>query len=799
MAGELFINGRLVDIDQEAPFPLTFNISDIKDLNARKGNKSKTITLPGTKNNTALMLSVFTLSATESISTSDSDFVDFDPSIKAEAQYYQNGLLEFNGVAQLMSCKLMNGIWSFEITLVSDTIDYISRLAKIKVNELGFSEYNHSLTLADQQDTWNGIIQLNGSPSTNQDSQGWTGRGYYYGLIDYGFTRPAPSTFSVENIPPQVFCYEILEKAFAYCGITWSSQFLESQLFKKLLLAYPGGDLPTISTAQADNDSLFSTENNNLSGYIFDFNKKGISNLGVLSNNLTFYKAGSIGAFTDEYDCTINQDNLNQAQSTSPLSFVAASEGLFRVNYVGDHDVSFTISGTNGSGVYDIGYNFTLRLITYKNNVLVSSDVIYSQSANTTATTTNINFSFDYSRDINLLINDSLSFRLALIVYELDVSRNGITQGSLNFQVTSNTADLNVLKKPQQLSAGGTVYMDAFLPDMTCDQFLKGLITAFNLYVKPSNADATILEIEPLADFYNSSGDAIDWSEKLDRSQEIKIEPTINFSAKNYKFNFEQEDDYWNNRYYEDIKKQYGSFLVQSQSQFAINDTEFKLPFSQKLLATIPGDSPASFTDLIVPRSFQIKFNEDGTSAIEKKKGKPFIVQLGGLRAGAWTHRDESNVDNAEVSYPYVGHLDSLDSPTFDFNFGVPDYVFWSTNNYTTNNLYLYHEKFIKELISRFGKQVSCSVMLRPSDINSLDFRNLINIDGVVYRLLKVNDYQSGKNISTTVELIRIIQGEGIQTTIVQPPYDPYSEYGFITEDSQDIITEDGTILTIEV
>jgi hypothetical protein len=801
MAGELFINGRLVDIDQDAPFPLTFNISDIKDLNARKGNNSKTITLPGTRNNTSLMLSVYTLSATDSISTTDSDFVDFDPSIKAEAQYYQNGLLEFNGVAQLMSCKLMNGIWSFEITLVSDTIDYISRLAKIKVNELGFSEYNHALTYANQQDTWNGTIQLNGSPSSNQDSQGWTGRGYYYGLIDYGFTRPAPSTFSVENIPPQVFCYEILEKAFAYCGITWSSQFLESQLFKKLLLAYTGGDLPTISTAQSINDSLFSTENNNLSGYIFNINRKG-----WLNNNFVFFFIPHISylpawtsSFYDDYYCTINQDNLNQAQSTSPLSFIAASEGLFTINYTGDHDVSLIILGANGSGAYDIRYDFNVKLHIYKNNVLISSDVVYSQSAQSTSTTTNINFSFDYSRQINLLINDSLSFRLELYVTSATVSRTGITQASLNFQVTSNTADLNILKNSQELSAGGTVHLDAFLPDMTCDQFLKGLITAFNLYVKPSNADATILEIEPLADFYNSSGDAIDWSEKLDRSQEIKIEPTINFSAKNYKFNFEQEDDYWNNRYFEDIKKQYGSFLVQSQSQFAINDTEFKLPFSQKLLATIPGDSPASFTDLIVPRSFQIKFNEDGTSAIEKKKGKPFIVQLGGLRTGNWTHRDESNVDNAEASYPYVGHLDSLDSPTFDFNFGVPDYVFWSTDNYTTNNLYIYHEKFIKELISRFGKQVSCSVMLRPSDINSLDFRNLINIDGVVYRLLKVSDYQSGKNTSTTVELIRIIQGEGIQTTIVQPPYDPYSEYGFITEDSQDIITEDGTILTIEV
>jgi hypothetical protein len=121
--------------------------------------------------------------------------------------------------------------------------------------------------------------------------------------------------------------------------------------------------------------------------------------------------------------------------------------------------------------------------------------------------------------------------------------------------------------------------------------------------------------------------------------------------------------------------------------------------------------------------------------------------------------------------------------------------VFWSTSNYPTNNLYLYHEKFIKELISRFGKQVTCSVMLRPSDINSLDFRNLIQIDGVVYRLLKVSDYQSGKNVSTVVELIRIIEGEGIQTTIVTPPYDPYTDpEARFTEDSQTRLTEDGQI-----
>ena len=755
MAGELFINGRLVDINQDAPFPLTFNISDIKDLNARKGNKSKTITLPGTKNNTSLMLSVFTLSATDKISNADSDFVDFDPSIKAEAQYYQNGLLEFNGVAQLMSCKLLNGIWSFDITLVSDTIDYISRLTKIKVNELGFSEYNHALTYNNQQDTWNGIIQLNGSPSSNQDSQGWTGRGYYYGLIDYGFTRPAPSTFGVEHIPPQVFCYEILEKAFNYAGITWDSNFLESQLFKKLLMAYPGGDLPTITQAQADNDSSFTEEQNNTSGKIINGTTQNNGSGLWFLNDLTLF---------DDYDGSVTQDNLGQIQSTSPIQFVAASDGLFTINYVGDHDVTFTTGGTLMYG------NYKVKLLIFKNNIQISDDLIYQGVLDGNLTGYSVTYSFDYTRQINLLINDTLTFKIVYQLTQAQIIGGATGLQGITTEIVSNIATLDILKQPQTLTAGGTVYLDAFLPDMTCDQFLKGIITAFNLYVKPSTADPTILEIEPLADFYNASGDAIDWTYKLDRSKDITIEPTINFSSKNYKFNFEQDDDYWNTRYLDDVQKQYGSFLIQSQSQFATSDTQFKLPFSQKLLVRIPEDSPSSFTDLIVPRSFQVKFNEDGTSLIEKKKGKPFIVQLGGLRTGAWTHRDENGVSNAETDYPYVGHLNSLDSPTFDFNFGVPDYVFWSTSNYPTNNLYLYHEKFIKELISRFGKQVTCSVMLRPSDINSLDFRNLIQIDGVVYRLLKVSDYQSGKNVSTVVELIRIIEGEGIQTTIVTPP-----------------------------
>ena len=118
MAGELFINDRLIDIDQALPFPLTFNIADIRDVSARKGNKSKTITIPGTNANSAIFRSIFLLTYSDERTTTNSVILDFDPSIKATARYYNNGILEFNGIAQLQECRLNDGTWSFDLTLV---------------------------------------------------------------------------------------------------------------------------------------------------------------------------------------------------------------------------------------------------------------------------------------------------------------------------------------------------------------------------------------------------------------------------------------------------------------------------------------------------------------------------------------------------------------------------------------------------------------------------------------------------------------------------------------------------------
>ena len=53
--------------------------------------------------------------------------------------------------------------------------------------------------------------------------------------------------------------------------------------------------------------------------------------------------------------------------------------------------------------------------------------------------------------------------------------------------------------------------------------------------------------------------------------------------------------------------------------------------------------------------------------------------------------------------------------------------------------------------------------MLNSSIINQLDFKKLILIDGVVYRLQSIKDFDPGKQQSTEIELIRILQGDSAQ------------------------------------
>ncbi|MFN9912587.1 MAG: hypothetical protein ACK53L_08385, partial [Pirellulaceae bacterium] len=104
---------------------------------------------------------------------------------------------------------------------------------------------------------------------------------------------------------------------------------------------------------------------------------------------------------------------------------------------------------------------------------------------------------------------------------------------------------------------------------------------------------------------------------------------------------------------------------------------------------------------------------------------------------------DTGNLITNLTYYGYGGHLDDPDAPTADINFGVPKEIYFSLAvSYPTANLYnAYWSPYIAEISDKDSKLLSCYVYLRIEDIYSLDFSKLIYIDGSLWRLNKVIDY----------------------------------------------------------
>ena len=79
-------------------------------------------------------------------------------------------------------------------------------MVDITVAELGWSAYDHTLSVANIQASWIAA----------------TGSGYFYPLIDFGFTDNTLS-YKTNELRAYVYKKEIIEKCFAHIGLTMTS------------------------------------------------------------------------------------------------------------------------------------------------------------------------------------------------------------------------------------------------------------------------------------------------------------------------------------------------------------------------------------------------------------------------------------------------------------------------------------------------------------------------------------------------------------------------------------------------
>jgi hypothetical protein len=691
--------GFELDLVEGVATPLNYSISDIREPNTRKRNFSKEIVLPGTSNNMEFFKGAFnfTLSGTGAF---------FDPTIQVNAELFKDDFVVMRGLIQLKSVTVNNGSVTFQVLIYSEAVDVFLTLSNIKVSELDWSTYTHTLSKTNIENTW---ATSNGS-------------GYYYPMIDKG-NRPSNLVWRTTDFVPYVYLREAFIKCFEFAGVGISGSFVNSARFSQVLFGYGGGEIVSIP------DSVAAGRQVQLSN---------IEMLGTFNPN--FINPNALG-FNLGFNVPVNDSLISSATEIDGINQWA--NGIFTAQYSGQYNFTFNLNGVrfnfssasqmflstavlrvfrNNQFFQDIPVNLAY---TFPNNYVdldfSAIDPLTLDLQTGEQIRTEIVFTFLSSENINLTINDTT------------------ISGVIQFDFVSTG-----------ISDGDDVVINRFLPDMTCADLVMNTFRQFNLYMTDINEDT--VEILPFPNFYNPTNQFDDWSELVDLGKDIIVKPAANEYGKRVKFTFAEINESDAVTYFDRWAKRYGDYIHNQGSYFAKDDKEIKLGWG----TVIPYDLGIT-DDLIVPR-FYI---QDGTN---QKTCKAVARVMNRLPQQAipsgWTFQNAAETSPTNpTTYPLVHHFNSLGNPTFDLNFMLVDELFYvATIATTVNSFSEYYFDMINEIVSPESKLVELYVRLTPKDIKNLNFKRLKMIDGALFRLNKIIDFDTEIQATTKVELIKVLR-----------------------------------------
>jgi len=731
MTDLLLVNGIELDLKEGSPVPLNFSIADAKEPQSRKRNFSKEITLQGTQRNLNFFSSTYQLDLTSLDGLALEGF-RFDTTQSTRCIYYKGGTEAFRGMFQLKEVVIINGNYEFKCQLYTDIIDLYQRLKQITCDELGWDEYTHILSLTNVERSWDVGVVVNGSNVSNFTGGMPDGFGYIYGLAEYGYSRTTTTHFALNQLAPLVYVRETFLKCLEVLGLTHNSTFLDSQRFRSLIWGFGGGK-PFELTAGEIANRLVNIDSQG--GGSQQYNSSllplpggiGTINYDMLSYDVT---GGGASIITDSSFQLTRPTNGTQAFIT------VGATGNYRINW----RQALQLTVFTDASIVDVNF-LTQNYIIRVNGV---QRVVRSFSLSTVGT-----YSYSPVDDLSLNAGD-------IVTIEMDITFSYITVFATYFSLsfywdgTGQDYQLTFSSIDTELIEGSTINLSRAIPKLKASDFFAGVIKMFNLYFGEPDENG-VVKIEPFSDYYEPINSFDDWTDLVDLSKEIRIKPTSTIEGRRYLFEFEEDNDYYNKKYREDWAENYGNRDLDVPSPFQVGDKIYKLPFSHG----IPTDIISGF---VIPTIINI---DPATNLVIPFKGKPKIYQYNGMKSGNWrlTNVLDPTITFANyTTYPSLHHFDDWENPTFDLNFKLPRELYYTTTDFTNNNIWSeYIEQVIRDLISRDSKILELYVRLNADKIANLRFERLKMINGVLYRLNEVMDWDSNITESTKVELLKIV------------------------------------------
>jgi len=273
------------------------------------------------------------------------------------------------------------------------------------------------------------------------------------------------------------------------------------------------------------------------------------------------------------------------------------------------------------------------------------------------------------------------------------------------------------------------------------------------MYVYQDNINNKQINIAPYIDFYSDfATDSLDWSQKIDMNSTLSIKPMSQLNARYYAYRYSDDSDYYNENYKKKYGQSYGDFLYDSQFDFVKDTAYSQILFAPTVLKLYTGQ------DKYQPAIYKLSNYNTTEDSMDSVLRILMAKKITGV--SSWKIQDDALTTLATLtSYGYAGHLDSPTTPTVDLNFGVPKELQFPASTYPTNNLFnTYHLPYILEITDMESKLLTCRAYLNTLDIYNLDFSKYIWINGVLFRLNKVESYDPLAYRTTQISLLKVIK-----------------------------------------
>jgi hypothetical protein len=308
--------------------------------------------------------------------------------------------------------------------------------------------------------------------------------------------------------------------------------------------------------------------------------------------------------------------------------------------------------------------------------------------------------------------------------------------------------------------------------NMKCSDFLKGLMLAFNLYM--DEPEDGVLKIRTMRRYYNEDGNFEDWTDKVDYSKPFEIIPASTIEGREYLFKFKDAEDSENRKYLARNGVGYGNRIYDVPSTFESGQRVFELPFAQSVPVKLRTNAFGDETNIIAPRIIEGDVNLGTAKPI---KSTPRVYFYNGVQPLPGDEKfrialiDESVGGTTFLDwdgYACINHQNDLTEPTFDWNYAQP-FDFWEGwQQSTNNNLWSYIGAHVHDMTARSSAIIRCAATLTSSDIYQNNFGRLKMIDGVLYRLNEIKDWDNTQYRSTQIELLKAINSGDIFGNILE-------------------------------